>query len=201
MDFWITQILKLLRQSAFLKLSWPPCCLVSQIPGHIPQMPCAAPNAQQQRKCVSIVNTQTILVCRFSLVQLYFQHLMHFCQSLLVSSVQIRNSLVQQVLRKEKLHFHSTHSYCPLKIKIVVIIWAPTYMNSVQMISKVVLRILWCMSTWPPNIARLVIQPKIEQPTQLFVSPCSHPLKRSNIFFHSSIILNLMSSVYSFQQL
>ena len=60
LDFWIIQILKLLRQSAFLKLSWPPCCLVSQIPSHIPHIPCAAPNAQQQRKCVSIVNTQTI---------------------------------------------------------------------------------------------------------------------------------------------
>ena len=70
LDFWITLDFEAPQTKCFPEVG--PCWLVSQIPGQIPHIPCAAPNAQQQRKCVSIVNTQAILICRFTLLQLYF---------------------------------------------------------------------------------------------------------------------------------
>ena len=66
----LLRFLKLLRQSAFLRLA-PMLPGITDTWPH-PRHALCAPNAQHQRKCLSIVNTQAILMCRFTLLQLYF---------------------------------------------------------------------------------------------------------------------------------
>ena len=125
-DFWITQILKLLRQSAFLKLAPLLAGITDTWPHPTHSLCCAeCTTAKKMRVNCQHTNNPNLQIFPSSVIFLApYAFLLVF-----VSLVQIRNSLVQQVF----LCFHSTHSYYPLKITIVY----STYV----MISKVLLKI------------------------------------------------------------